>query len=260
MRKQAFVAVIAFIAISFVGNKSDARPNALDLVRRSCDEAPYIGDHTWRSERCPLPVCRPDETALIRINEKKRAQAFIYDPVKKCRGTNKIQIPAMDDPRCMVPLFDGPRKARIVVHHTEGPRDEAVERLYAHHVLKLGYSDIGYHYFIALKNGSWRVYETRPLWAEGGHIRATANSGTIGVAIAGNYLLEGEGADGPPPGAVAQLLKLISHLKDVEKIEITGIASHDEVLLEHGFCAKGCPGPASANLVRELKKLFPPLK
>ncbi|MEN9722643.1 MAG: hypothetical protein RJB38_629, partial [Pseudomonadota bacterium] len=89
----------------------------------------------------------------------------------------------------------------IVIHNSETPEnDEKILRsLVEGHTKGRGWSDIGYHFILAIdsKNGGWKVYEGRPLEKEGAHAgsrkdRKTGreidlNANTIGICILGSY-------------------------------------------------------------------------
>lgn len=215
--------------------------------------------------------CSAEEGVLIRRSETARAAPKRVQSQKQCSSKPRPQQKVFKDPRCLMPLFppskknqSTPKAAKIVIHHTGGKPGDTANGIYNHHVKTLGYNEVGYHYLISRgADGKWKVTETRPPWAEGAHVFATANKQSIAIAIAGNYqgTTELNGATRPQkndtfpePGAVAELAKLVRHLETKEAIKVTGFEGHDQALEKNHFCHKGCPGPGCAPLVAELNK------
>ncbi len=98
--------------------------------------------------------------------------------------------------------------SHFVIHHTvtvNGDSDPAatVRAIYYYHAVSLEWGDVGYNYLI---DGQGRIYEGR-YGGEGvvaGHARPY-NSGTIGIAILGNYA-----STSVPTAAVASLQELVA--------------------------------------------------
>ncbi|MGB0953288.1 MAG: peptidoglycan recognition protein family protein [Planctomycetota bacterium] len=137
---------------------------------------------------------------------------------------------------------------RITVHHTAMPfsstdlgasRAEVrtVQRL---HMNDRGMADVGYHFLIDREG---RVFEGRPLYAQGAHSSGDHNIGNIGICLLGNFVSDPEsGAD----HAVAQA----PTVKQMETLErLTGeICEEYEIKGSQVFGHKhwkstACPGP-----------------
>ncbi len=117
----------------------------------------------------------------------------------------------------------------IVLHHTGKPAaslrsaraEAAYMRAIEHEHLLQGWWAIGFHYVVM---PSGRVFEGRPPGAMGAHAKGH-NSGTLGVALAGDFETEQ-----PTPQALHALEGLLAGLPDVP------VVSHSEL------AARACPG------------------
>ena len=120
---------------------------------------------------------------------------------------------------------DGVPRNRIIIHHTTGGTINSIDHW--HRWGDDDYKDpwtggIGYHFLI---RDDGVIYEGRPLEMIGAH--AYPNSGSIGIAVMGNFYPHGT----PSPAQLATLRWLINDLRNRFEIELL-----DE---HHGQC----PGP-----------------
>ena len=103
---------------------------------------------------------------------------------------------------------EAPRRSRaprgplvaVVLHHTDVPIadlgfDRASEAAYMRRIqhahFAREFADIGYH-FVVMPSG--RIYEGRPISALGAHV-AGHNTGSIGIAVAGDFNIEQPSAE-----------------------------------------------------------------
>lgn len=93
----------------------------------------------------------------------------------------KISDPALD----FQDLNERNETKFIVVHHSAISADFTAAQIHQSH-LNLGYSGIGYHFFIK-KSGE--IERGRPIWAEGAHA-FNYNHNSIGVCLSGNFEFE----------------------------------------------------------------------
>ncbi len=75
---------------------------------------------------------------------------------------------------------------RIIVHHTASA-DHPITTIHGWHLRKAGWLGVGYHYLIR-RDGS--VERGRPHHWQGAHTRNN-NHDSIGIALTGNFMLEG---------------------------------------------------------------------
>lgn len=122
----------------------------------------------------------------------------------------------------------------VVLHHTDMPTaglapDRAAEASHVRAIQRAHFdrefADIGYH-FVVVPSG--RIYLGRPLWALGAHV-AGHNSGTVGVAVAGDFDVEH-----PSEAALAAVGAVLRHL-------IPG-AARVPLVGHRDLAPKNCPG------------------
>lgn len=117
------------------------------------------------------------------------------------------------------------RRIRIlVIHHTAGLRTDTVHDIRRYH-LRMGYSDIGYHYLITPEG---EVFHGRPVKRVGAHAKGH-NADSIGVALIGNYEEER-----PTQQALEALEGLIDHLR--QRYGVDQVVGHGELVRTR------CPG------------------
>jgi len=90
------------------------------------------------------------------------------------------------NPRCTYDI--NPYINAITIHHTAtsnvySDAKRVVRAIQNFHMFTRKWCDIGYHFLID-KDGN--IYEGRPLWAVGAHVKGH-NTGNIGVSVIGNY-------------------------------------------------------------------------
>ena len=136
---------------------------------------------------------------------------------------------------------------RITVHHTAelGGMDaktdaELVRAVQVFHQETRGWADIGYHYLIG-RDG--KVYEGRPLHAQGAHAGGGNNVENLGVSLIGEFV------DALPEPRQLEALRVFLEVQR---------AKHDVPMVEvHGhrdFKPTECPGQAVYDWLGDLKK------
>ena len=119
----------------------------------------------------------------------------------------------------------------IILHHTQTDYD-TFDRVKKYHTKNLGWSDIGYHYFIELDG---EIKEGRSLLTKGAHCYGH-NRTSIGICLVGNTKFNDE--------QFQSLKRLLVLLMDTRKITKNKIYGHNE------FSKKACPG-FPVSLIRE---------
>lgn len=74
---------------------------------------------------------------------------------------------------------------KIVIHHTAGSQTQSIADITRGHLAR-GFVTIGYHYVLIKTARGWTVQKGRPDAQVGSHAK-NHNTGSIGVACAGNY-------------------------------------------------------------------------
>ncbi len=154
------------------------------------------------------------------------------------------------------PLEYSAKISKIIIHHTasvnnlDNPK-QAIRDIYYWHTIKKGWGDIGYNYIIDPKGN---IYEGR-YGGEGvvGAHAANANTGSIGIAVMGNY----EEND-VPPAVVDSLVALIRLKTTTYGIDPTGSSKFrgqklPNVMGHLDVRATSCPG-------KNLYKLLPTIR
>ncbi len=118
--------------------------------------------------------------------------------------------------------------SRITIHHdaiaatklvTQGDAMRRLEQLRQGH-RRNNWADIGYHYII---DPQGRIWEGRPLWLQGAHVRDT-NEHNIGVMAMGNFELHA------PTGEQLQSLdNFVASLCQTHRIPIGRVKTHREL-------------------------------
>lgn len=137
---------------------------------------------------------------------------------------------------------------RITVHHTAMPfsstdlgasRAEVrtVQRL---HMNDRGMADVGYHFLIDREG---RVFEGRPLYAQGAHSAGDNNIGNIGICLLGNFVSDpASGADhavaqAPTVKQMETLDRLTGEIREEYAIKASQVFGHKH------WKSTACPGP-----------------
>lgn len=102
------------------------------------------------------------------------------------------------------PLAERMYTNSIILHHSAS-EDAAAPDIHRWH-RDIGYSGIGYH-FVIRKYGT--IESGRPLNKIGAHAGSEANYDSIGICLAGNFMITE-----PQPEQIASLYKLINHLEE----------------------------------------------
>lgn len=132
----------------------------------------------------------------------------------------------------------------IVIHHSV--TDSSVKEIQQFHKEYRGWSDVGYHFVIAIEASGPVIYEGRELFRRGAH--APPNEGRIGICVVGNFDL--------PQAEVSQTLKecltalcseLLVHFPTIHTIRPHGL----------GYGGKTCcPGRHLAPVAEALNRQF----
>lgn len=137
---------------------------------------------------------------------------------------------------------------RVTVHHTAMPFSSTdagasqaevrtVQRL---HMNDRGMADVGYHFLI---DRAGRVYEGRPLFAQGAHSSGDHNIGNIGICLLGNFV--SDPASGPDH-AVAQAPTVLQ-METLERLVGEVCSTYDiagsQVWGHQHWKSTACPGP-----------------
>lgn len=136
---------------------------------------------------------------------------------------------------------------RITVHHTAelGGMDaktdaELVRAVQVFHQETRGWADIGYHYLIG-RDG--KVYEGRPLHAQGAHAGGGNNVENLGVSLIGEFV------DAlPEPRQLETLRVFLEVQRTKHKVPMVEVHGHRD------FKPTECPGQAVYDWLGELKK------
>jgi hypothetical protein len=121
---------------------------------------------------------------------------------------------------------------KIIVHSTATPegRDVSIDEVRRWHVEENGWSDIGYHFLIALDG---TVEEGRPIERTGAHV-LRHNWDSIGVAYVGGMSIDlGKATDTRTEDQKEALVDLLVELKDAYGGTVYG---------HRDFSNKECPG------------------
>lgn len=106
----------------------------------------------------------------------------------------------------------------IVTHHTALSFSSGPREIQQYHFAERGFADIAYHFLI---DGIGILYEGRPLGIRGSHT-AGANTGTIGIALMGNFELMAV-----TRAQLSALQNLIAYLKGAYT-RVTHLAAHND--------------------------------
>ncbi len=147
---------------------------------------------------------------------------------------------------------------KIIVHHTatsgslKNP-EESIRAIYYYHAVTRGWGDIGYNYVIA-PDGT--VYQGRA--GEEGVVAGHAsgyNTGTIGIALLGNY------EETPVPGDMMQALTALVYEKaELHDINVDGKGKYRGVNMENllghrDVDSTACPGDYTYDYLEDIRKV-----
>jgi len=136
----------------------------------------------------------------------------------------------------------------IVVHHSAIPNVShykgisTVQEIQRAHQIHRVFIDIGYHFLVG-PDGV--VYEGRPIFAEGAHVRYH-NSGRIGICLIGDYRKEQDSL--PAPG-IRALVSLCRYLLRSFHLSWQGVWGHKD--LDPGT---ECPGEVLYSFLPVLRR------
>ncbi|RMH03536.1 MAG: N-acetylmuramoyl-L-alanine amidase [Planctomycetota bacterium] len=150
------------------------------------------------------------------------------------------------------------RPWRITVHHSAEPLHSdslaaakaEVRRIQQYHQDGHGWADLGYHFLI---DRSGRVFEGRPLTAQGAHAGGSNNVGNIGICLLGNYAADPDRGgeylvvQRPTEAQLQALRELLESLRAHYGIARSEVHGH----LEYRDTA--CPGPILEDWVRRYR-------
>ena len=121
--------------------------------------------------------------------------------------------------------------------------DTSLDAIEAYHQVR-GFSQIGYHFYVWRRYGVPHIGIGRPVETMGAHA-AGANSGSIGVCLAGNYV-----SSTPAPDMWNSFLTLVSLLMHRHNLTPQDVYGHKDV----GTTPTACPGYDVAQLRDQLAK------
>ena len=230
---------------------------ALDIITRE----EWGADESWRISSfygqtdTETPVTEEDIGEEVTSDETDRNgdELTIEELYPEDFALSKTVTEDEDGNTLYWPLEYSKNVKKIIIHHTAGSLTDdpeaTIRAIYYYHAVRRGWGDIGYNYIIA--NG--KIYEGRygGDGVVGGHARGY-NTGTIGIAIIGNYE-----NDGISYQDLEALSRLIEAKADLYNIDVDGYSKfHGKVIanvLGHRDVASTlCPG---ANLYAILPAL-----
>lgn len=147
---------------------------------------------------------------------------------------------------------------KIIIHHTatSGSLDdpeESIRAIYYYHAVTRGWGDIGYNYIITPDG---QIFQGRA--GDEGVVAGHAsgyNTGTIGIALLGNY------EENPVPGDMMQALTALVYEKaDLHNIDVDGMGTYRgekmENLLGHrDVDSTACPGDYTYDYLKDIRSV-----
>jgi N-acetylmuramoyl-L-alanine amidase len=122
---------------------------------------------------------------------------------------------------------------RIMLHCTANSGDVSFEQLYALHVGKNGWSDVGYHFLIRTDG---TIQACRDISKVGAGCSGQ-NHDTIHIAYAGGILSDGSSIDNRTPQQIESMVWLIRHLAT----QYDDLDDPQDIVGHNQFAAKDCP-------------------
>lgn len=137
---------------------------------------------------------------------------------------------------------------RITVHHTAEPFSSTslssniaeVRDIQKEHMNGQGWADLGYHFLIG-RDG--RVFQGRPLYAQGAHSDGDNNIGNVGICLLGNFVSQASRGPGytkvqaPTVKQMEGLERLVAEVRSEYGIPASQVWGHQH------WKATECPGP-----------------
>jgi N-acetyl-anhydromuramyl-L-alanine amidase AmpD len=137
---------------------------------------------------------------------------------------------------------------RITVHHTAEPFSSTslssniaeVRDIQKEHMNGQGWADLGYHFLIG-KGG--RIFQGRPLYAQGAHSDGDNNIGNVGICLLGNFVSQANRGPGytkvqtPTVKQMEGLERLVAEVRSEYGIPASQVWGHQH------WKATECPGP-----------------
>lgn len=141
---------------------------------------------------------------------------------------------------------------RITVHHTAEPFSGTslssniaeVRDVQKQHMNGEGMADIGYHFLLGHDG---RIFQGRPLYAQGAHAYGDNNIGNIGICLLGNFVAQPDRGlaytkvQAPTVKQMEALERLVSELRAEYSIDPSQVWGHQHLK------ATECPGPHLAT-------------
>jgi len=222
----------------FASLNTDIRDSGVKIISR----------REWGADES-LRVYKKDEsTEEEEINEKPSVNKEYEEFKKKYKDEIKIvrKVAYNENGEPLLWPLEYPEKIRkIFIHHTASSKNldnpkQAIRDIYRWHAVSRGWGDIGYNYVI---DQYGNIYEGRygGEGVVGGHV-LRANTGTIGIAVLGNYQEE-EIAE----KAKISLINLIAEKANLHGIAPLGESSFrgkimDNIVGHRDYAATACPG------------------
>ena len=148
---------------------------------------------------------------------------------------------------------------RITVHHTAEPISSTalrasmaeVRNVQSQHMNARGFADIGYHFLV---DRAGRVFEGRPLYAQGAHASGELNIGNIGICLLGNFAAQADRgsayrtAQKPSTAQLESLAALLHQVQQVYDIPDRQVWGHGDLK------STECPGAELSRWVATYRR------
>lgn len=203
-----------------------------------------------------------DESLRYYTEDRPAPKLVAADPdfLKTYSAELKIAktVPTEDGKDLTWPLQYPEKVSKFIIHHTATTKDldnpaQAIRNIYYWHAITKGWGDIGYNYIIDPKGN---IYQGRygDDGVVGGHA-GTANVGSIGIAVLGNY------QDNEVPEAVVNSLAALIKMK-AEKLNIDPAGKSnfrgeysDNVMGHRDVMSTTCPGDKLYNYLPVIRNI-----
>ncbi|MBU2524948.1 N-acetylmuramoyl-L-alanine amidase, partial [Patescibacteria group bacterium] len=182
-----------------------------------------------------------------------------HESIPQTVKINKIiDVDPVNEKKYKWPLQYPEKINKIIIHHTATTRDikrplVAIRNIYYYHTMRKGWGDIGYNYLI---DPYGNIYEGRRGGDSvvGGHAYGF-NTGTIGIALLGNYE-----NDQPSYEMVNSLVNLLDDLSRKHNISPTGVSEFNGKIIPNisghfQVQATKCPGKNIKEILPDIRKL-----
>lgn len=231
---------------------SDSNPRVISRSEWGADESLRYENGSFKEETVV------DVSGEIPSNGEANEDDF-YKEYKDEIALEKILKTDAQGKKYKWPVEIAAKLRKFIIHHTATSKDldnpkAAIRSIYYYHAISRGWGDIGYNYIIDQQG---KIYEGRFGGEKvvGAHA-GRANTGSIGIAVLGNY----ENEDVPYP-VIQSLINLISEKANLYDIDPLGRSSFRGErlpnILGHGdVMDTSCPGAKLYAKLPDLRKLI----